>query len=591
MSFGSVVVAAGNTGEAMCILDLHAHSQYKSHPLVANSPHFGFFLGAPLVVGDAIIGCLCAWDYAPKSLVSVKDCMILQDLAKVMSILLSHNALRRTWSSIHRGNVTTCLTAERSELLQGVVTSVESISKSNTEYHYVGSSVCEGMGITVIQNGARTRCADGEPNTQAHESLRNCNLRALLQFVRNKKPSVPSNTSLPWESVVWHTDGIPEDMVIRMRQAELLGDLLTDTLSHLWHLSRRIEVSCHVCGFGSIAVDSLWGSAEKKDDRAPFEGPRPTQHAGTEASIRTCLLQGSESSKAALHHQREVFAQVEVRIYAVGRTEGNLQDLLWVNGDTEGAPNALVHTLTDRVVGQSKSVDAMEGKVTCVCHDKNDVEWIVKVPCSIRLRDDFPQQQEGEWETETTVLQPTVVAGAVKGDVTARLVGPRTEAVPHFTIATSKECAECIRLPPSGTLCVLVVDDTPSIQKLLRRWLEKQGCEVTSAMNGVEGLASLKRSYGKAYDVVFMDFLMPLMGGVQCLTEFAEWRASSGIDSDRFNDTLIVGLSATADEDEQNLGFAAGMHQFFPKPPNMTVLSNILAMKKDGQAIRDIIKL
>ena len=52
---------------------------------------------------------------------------------------------------------------------------------------------------------------------------------------------------------------------------------------------------------------------------------------------------------------------------------------------------------------------------------------------------------------------------------------------------------------------VLVVDDSSAIQKVLKRWLESNGCIVTSAENGKNGLALLKE---QNFDITFMDFLM-----------------------------------------------------------------------------------
>ena len=56
-----------------------------------------------------------------------------------------------------------------------------------------------------------------------------------------------------------------------------------------------------------------------------------------------------------------------------------------------------------------------------------------------------------------------------------------------------------------GKLKVLLVEDSIAIQKVMRRWLESNGCIVTTAENGKVGLALLKE---QSFDITFMDFLM-----------------------------------------------------------------------------------
>ena len=54
-------------------------------------------------------------------------------------------------------------------------------------------------------------------------------------------------------------------------------------------------------------------------------------------------------------------------------------------------------------------------------------------------------------------------------------------------------------------LKILIVEDSAAIQKVMRRWLESNGCIVTSAENGKVGLELLKLH---SFDISFMDFLM-----------------------------------------------------------------------------------
>jgi signal transduction histidine kinase/CheY-like chemotaxis protein len=62
---------------------------------------------------------------------------------------------------------------------------------------------------------------------------------------------------------------------------------------------------------------------------------------------------------------------------------------------------------------------------------------------------------------------------------------------------------------------VLVVDDDPMVRKAMRRMLERHGCRVTEAENGVIALASMELDRPT---LIFLDLMMPVMDGF----EFAE---------------------------------------------------------------------
>lgn len=61
---------------------------------------------------------------------------------------------------------------------------------------------------------------------------------------------------------------------------------------------------------------------------------------------------------------------------------------------------------------------------------------------------------------------------------------------------------------------ILVIDDEPSIHRLLEDELGRQGYRVTSVISGAEGLEKLRKS---EFPVVICDVLMPEMNGIQFL--------------------------------------------------------------------------
>ncbi len=63
---------------------------------------------------------------------------------------------------------------------------------------------------------------------------------------------------------------------------------------------------------------------------------------------------------------------------------------------------------------------------------------------------------------------------------------------------------------------ILVVDDDPNICDILKTHFESEGCEVVTAGDGVEGVATFKAT---SPDIVLLDVMMPKMGGQQVLAE------------------------------------------------------------------------
>ena len=61
-----------------------------------------------------------------------------------------------------------------------------------------------------------------------------------------------------------------------------------------------------------------------------------------------------------------------------------------------------------------------------------------------------------------------------------------------------------------GKIKVLLIDDEPSIVKILGRLLQLSGFEVTTSLDGEEGLAKVQSEHP---DAVILDLMLPKMNG------------------------------------------------------------------------------
>jgi DNA-binding response OmpR family regulator len=66
---------------------------------------------------------------------------------------------------------------------------------------------------------------------------------------------------------------------------------------------------------------------------------------------------------------------------------------------------------------------------------------------------------------------------------------------------------------------ILVVDDEPSIVRLLQEVVEAEGHRVDTAFNGAEARAKLSQ---RPYDLIICDIIMPQLGGIGLYTELRQ---------------------------------------------------------------------
>lgn len=104
-----------------------------------------------------------------------------------------------------------------------------------------------------------------------------------------------------------------------------------------------------------------------------------------------------------------------------------------------------------------------------------------------------------------------------------------------------------------GTLRVLIADDTASIRYLLRRLLEGDGIEIVAeATNGQKAIEAVERLHP---DLVVMDSMMPIMGGIEATIEIKR----------RWPEIDVLGYSSTPFSDSADNMLLAGASETFDK--------------------------
>jgi CheY-like chemotaxis protein len=108
---------------------------------------------------------------------------------------------------------------------------------------------------------------------------------------------------------------------------------------------------------------------------------------------------------------------------------------------------------------------------------------------------------------------------------------------------------------------ILIVDDEEYVRNTMYYFFDKKGCRVTVAEDGEFGLKMAKE---KPFDLIFMDYLMPKMGGVESARKILETNPN----------VKIVFITGRETFNEEEL-YRAGIYACVRKPFEMGDLFDI----------------
>jgi CheY-like chemotaxis protein/HPt (histidine-containing phosphotransfer) domain-containing protein len=125
------------------------------------------------------------------------------------------------------------------------------------------------------------------------------------------------------------------------------------------------------------------------------------------------------------------------------------------------------------------------------------------------------------------------------------------------------------RLP----LRVLLCDDNVVNQKVALRLLQQMGYQADLAVNGIEALAALAR---QPYDIVFMDVMMPEMGGLEATRIIRERQRQRERFPTYKSPIIVVAMTANALQGDREKCLAAGMDDYLAKPVRLEDVRTII---------------
>lgn len=130
---------------------------------------------------------------------------------------------------------------------------------------------------------------------------------------------------------------------------------------------------------------------------------------------------------------------------------------------------------------------------------------------------------------------------------------------------------------------ILIADDEPDIIEIIQFNLQKEGYDVYSVADGDE---ALEKAYLLQPQLIILDIMMPYKTGIEVCRKLRQ--------DEKFDDTLIVFLTAISDDISQIKGLDIGADDYINKPVSPKVLASRInalfrrsskAPEEDGKSI------
>lgn len=128
-----------------------------------------------------------------------------------------------------------------------------------------------------------------------------------------------------------------------------------------------------------------------------------------------------------------------------------------------------------------------------------------------------------------------------------------------------------LKLAHLPKLNVLIAEDNPVNQLVLRKMLDQEGCTATVVPNGLEAVEATKKG---RYDLILMDGEMPVMSGLE-----ATQRIRQMFD---YQALPIIGITAHALDTHRERFLASGMNGYLTKPVEKNALKTEILRVRDS---------
>lgn len=241
----------------------------------------------------------------------------------------------------------------------------------------------------------------------------------------------------------------------------------------------------------------------------------------------------------------------------------------------------------------AKRIESLKGKYGLeLLPNKGKVVWF-GIPFPLRSLDEGDENLALKTPSHDSIyydsLGPTRTRSATDFEGITLPLSPRLSS-PSISSAKSEITIESKLKEPSTqsetSNRVLVVDDSPTVTKVLKATLMKLGKQVDIAENGKIAVEKIRDYYEQfstpstfnidKYELILMDFQMPIMDGIEAGKKIREIETTYNKDHQSNERQLIIGMSAVSDEEVIANSKANGFDDFISKPFSTPQLLQLL---------------
>lgn len=121
---------------------------------------------------------------------------------------------------------------------------------------------------------------------------------------------------------------------------------------------------------------------------------------------------------------------------------------------------------------------------------------------------------------------------------------------------------------------ILIIEDEPDIQELLKNYLEEEGYEIEQALDGIEGIGKFRKGN---FDLILLDVMLPKVDGFGILEMIRQE-----------SDIPVIMLTALDDEAYQMKGYDLKVDEYVTKPFSINLLLKKVeaVLRRYGKSIK-----
>jgi len=174
-----------------------------------------------------------------------------------------------------------------------------------------------------------------------------------------------------------------------------------------------------------------------------------------------------------------------------------------------------------------------------------------------------------EWGTEAYIPNVRFVSIPIQSLSIANTLNGKADRQNYYEVSGSSDAIR--HTFPNAR--ILVVDDIPTNLKVAEGLLSPYNAKVDTCLSGVEAIELVKRN---KYDLIFMDHMMPEMGGIEATAAIRKLETRNKLSGNNGKQIPVVALTANAVVGMREMFIENGFNDFLSKPIDVSKLDEIL---------------